>query len=141
MFRNTKFCASGSVGGAPPCQGGGRGFESRLALFYCIKIGHQAMSYFFMQEEPRRLFPARCFASRVPEKVHRTVFSPRREASGAKQVPPAPSSISRSYYFRDLMLVRSLFFCILTVFRNKNECRIYGYLWLPFEKDYFYIKN
>ena len=21
-------------GGAPPCQGGGRGFESRLALFY-----------------------------------------------------------------------------------------------------------
>ena len=23
-------------GGAPPCQGGGRGFESRLALFYYI---------------------------------------------------------------------------------------------------------
>ena len=26
-------CASGSVGGARPCQGRGRGFESRLALF------------------------------------------------------------------------------------------------------------
>ena len=25
-------------GGAPPCQGGGRGFESRLALFYFLKI-------------------------------------------------------------------------------------------------------
>ena len=25
-------CASGSVGGARPCQGRGRGFESRLAL-------------------------------------------------------------------------------------------------------------
>ena len=23
-------------GGVPPCQGGGRGFESRLALFYFI---------------------------------------------------------------------------------------------------------
>ncbi len=33
LFRGThKICASGSVGGAPPCQGGGRGFESRLAL-------------------------------------------------------------------------------------------------------------
>ena len=27
------ICASGSVGGARPCQGRGRGFESRLALF------------------------------------------------------------------------------------------------------------
>ena len=35
VFRigNTKTCASGSVGGARPCQGRGRGFESRLALF------------------------------------------------------------------------------------------------------------
>ncbi len=28
----TDICASGSVGGARPCQGRGRGFESRLAL-------------------------------------------------------------------------------------------------------------
>ena len=28
----TSTCASGSVGGARPCQGRGRGFESRLAL-------------------------------------------------------------------------------------------------------------
>ena len=30
-------CASGSVGGARPCQGRGRGFESRLALFLYTK--------------------------------------------------------------------------------------------------------
>lgn len=28
------ICASGSVGGARPCQGRGRGFESRLALLF-----------------------------------------------------------------------------------------------------------
>ena len=27
-----KLCGSGSVGRAPPCQGEGRGFESRLPL-------------------------------------------------------------------------------------------------------------
>ncbi len=32
-----KTCASGSVGGARPCQGRGRGFESRLALFYFVR--------------------------------------------------------------------------------------------------------
>ena len=31
-------CASGSVGGARPCQGRGRGFESRLALFTRVNI-------------------------------------------------------------------------------------------------------
>ena len=30
--RTQFLCASGSVGGARPCQGRGRGFESRLAL-------------------------------------------------------------------------------------------------------------
>ena len=32
--RHNKLCASGSVGGARPCQGRGRGFESRLALSF-----------------------------------------------------------------------------------------------------------
>ena len=45
--KNTRIGASGSVGGAPPCQGGGRGFESRLALLL-IKKGHiqSDMSFF-----------------------------------------------------------------------------------------------
>ena len=30
-------CASGSVGGVRPCQGRGRGFESRLALFFYFR--------------------------------------------------------------------------------------------------------
>lgn len=33
-----KTCASGSVGGARPCQGRGRGFESRLALIFIVPI-------------------------------------------------------------------------------------------------------
>ena len=37
QIRSTKTCASGSVGGARPCQGRGRGFESRLALFLYTK--------------------------------------------------------------------------------------------------------
>ena len=44
--QNNKKCASGSVGGARPCQGRGRGFESRLALW---KIGVQLDTYFFIQ--------------------------------------------------------------------------------------------
>ena len=35
--------ASGSVGGVQPCQGWGRGFESRLALFIILK---NCKSYF-----------------------------------------------------------------------------------------------
>ena len=31
-YKTIYICASGSVGGARPCQGRGRGFESRLAL-------------------------------------------------------------------------------------------------------------
>ena len=47
VFRigNTKTCASGSVGGARPCQGRGRGFESRLALSF-NKKGIRWMSFF-----------------------------------------------------------------------------------------------
>ena len=36
--KDNMICASGSVGGARPCQGRGRGFESRLALFSCKRI-------------------------------------------------------------------------------------------------------
>ena len=45
------LCASGSVGGVQPCQGWGRGFESRLALFlfFCgslILLGFPLFSVF-----------------------------------------------------------------------------------------------
>ena len=40
------ICASGSVGGAQPSQGWGRGFESRLALFLCLKISGRAITLF-----------------------------------------------------------------------------------------------
>ena len=42
--RHSNLCASGSVGGARPCQGRGRGFESRLALSF-NKKGIRWMSF------------------------------------------------------------------------------------------------
>ncbi len=42
------ICASGSVGGARPCQGRGRGFESRLALFCCKKI-RKSRTFFVLE--------------------------------------------------------------------------------------------
>ena len=45
--QNTK-CASGSVGGARPCQGRGRGFESRLALEE-KNSSSERMGYFFVR--------------------------------------------------------------------------------------------
>ncbi len=40
-------CASGSVGRARPCQGRGRGFEPRLALFY-IELQFDLRFFFFV---------------------------------------------------------------------------------------------
>ena len=53
-LRKRKTCASGSVGGARPCQGRGRGFESRLALFSFHKKGHLVGCPFFVKAEPDR---------------------------------------------------------------------------------------
>ena len=47
-------CASGSVGGARPCQGRGRGFESRLALFF---IGPQVRGPLFLPLKHRVIKP------------------------------------------------------------------------------------
>ena len=35
--RRTLYMREWLSGGAPPCQGGGRGFDPRLALFYFIR--------------------------------------------------------------------------------------------------------
>ena len=41
------ICASGSVGGARPCQGRGRGFESRLALLLSRTGNPDLQSFLF----------------------------------------------------------------------------------------------
>ena len=49
----TRLCASGSVGGARPCQGRGRGFESRLALALKRKdIMRCMVSFLFNEAQP-----------------------------------------------------------------------------------------
>ena len=49
----SNICASGSVGGARPCQGRGRGFESRLALSKEQEKDIR-MDILFLVFEPRR---------------------------------------------------------------------------------------
>ena len=41
-------------GGAPPCQGGGRGFESRLALLFLPEMNH--LRFFYLSQEDSHLF-------------------------------------------------------------------------------------
>ena len=76
QIRSTKTCASGSVGGARPCQGRGRGFESRLALWG--KEIHRMMYLFF--SSPAGLEHSSFFAPlrSLPNSVHRTLTSSLR---------------------------------------------------------------
>ena len=76
--RHNNLCASGSVGGARPCQGRGRGFESRLALSF-NKKGIRWMS-FFVKSSPAGLEHSSFFAPvrSLPNSVHRTLTSSLR---------------------------------------------------------------
>ena len=73
--RHNNLCASGSVGGARPCQGRGRGFESRLALWG--KEIHRMMYLFF--SSPAGLEHSSFFAPlrSLPNSVHRTLATSR----------------------------------------------------------------
>ena len=53
-MQTSEICASGSVGGARPCQGRGRGFESRLALSSYMKKDIRRMSFLHAIEEQAR---------------------------------------------------------------------------------------
>ena len=57
------MCDSSTVGSTPPCQGGGRGFESRLSLF-CSQGFPE--SFFILQKlhptKQKRIAPAYCSA-------------------------------------------------------------------------------
>ena len=50
-----RVCASGSVGGVRPCQGRGRGFESRLALFFILEVLWFTRLFVFYKELKNRL--------------------------------------------------------------------------------------
>ena len=43
-FSTLKFCENSSVGRAQPCQGWGRGFESRFSLEYIYLLMHLLIS-------------------------------------------------------------------------------------------------
>ena len=53
-LKSRAICASGSVGGARPCQGRGRGFESRLALLFFTRKGVSERYSFFRVRRARK---------------------------------------------------------------------------------------
>ena len=85
----TRKCASGSVGGARPCQGRGRGFESRLALFSCKGISVR-ISLFCMK-----------WALRGSNRIQRIQFEVSEDLKsssvGANHWSPGPIAPSRAF--------------------------------------------
>ena len=79
--RHNNLCASGSVGGARPCQGRGRGFESRLALSL-IKKRYPIGYLFFIKSNP-----GRARSSSVSEDIKPSSVRAKRWSTG----PTAPS--------------------------------------------------
>ena len=74
--RHNNLCASGSVGGARPCQGRGRGFESRLALWG--KEIHRMMYLFFSSPAGPGRSSFYAPLRSLPNSVHRTLASSLR---------------------------------------------------------------
>ena len=93
--RHNNLCASGSVGGARPCQGRGRGFESRLALSF-NKKGIRWMS-FFVKSSPAGLEHSSFFAPlrSLPNSVHRTLTSSLRSGPRRTDVHWTSCAVSR----------------------------------------------
>ena len=101
--RHNNLCASGSVGGARPCQGRGRGFESRLALSF-NKKDIRWMS-FFVKSSPAG-----------PGRSRSTLRSGRRRAD----VHWTSCAVSRSGK-RDTSHDVSLFFEFLRFGRRRTD--------------------
>ena len=85
-----QICASGSVGGARPCQGRGRGFESRLALSL-IKKRYPIGYLFFIKSNP-----GRARSSSVSEDIKPSSVRAKRWSTG----PTAPSRALKKTFNR-----------------------------------------
>ncbi len=111
--RHNNLCASGSVGGARPCQGRGRGFESRLALSFNKK--DIRWMFFFVKSSPAGPGRSRstlrsgrrradvhwtsCFFAplrSLPNSVHRTLASSLRFGRRRTDVHWTSCAVSRS---------------------------------------------
>ena len=68
-------------GGAPPCQGGGRGFDPRLALLY-------------IKEDISMRYPLFIYSS--TSVLEGSIFS-SADSVRAKRLPQATSAVSRSH--------------------------------------------
>ena len=126
--KDNKICASGSVGGARPCQGRGRGFESRLALFSCKGISDRIS--LFAWNEPWR----------AQNRIHRILFEVSEDIKsssvGANHWSPRPIAPSRAFLCKGIS-----FFCMKKARNGINVvCSIFlvTTLWIVFFLLYYY---
>ena len=130
--KDNKICASGSVGGARPCQGRGRGFESRLALFSCKGISVR-ISLFCMKWALR--------GSNRIQKIQFEVSEDLKSSSvGANHWSPGPIAPSRAFLYKGIS-VRISFFCMKKARNGINVvCSIFlvTTLWIVVFLLYYY---
>ena len=96
-------CASGSVGGARPCQGRGRGFESRLALFLYTKGILKGYLLYINESCRTRTFEVSALLRSVqnrhpPDVVHRLALNQKEVRTDiyARVLPDSNGSYLRS---------------------------------------------
>ena len=100
--KDNMICASGSVGGARPCQGRGRGFESRLALFSCKRISIRIS--FLHEMSPAGL-------KQNSENSVRGLRGPKVLFGRCYHWSPGPIAPSRAFLCKGIS-VRISFFCM-----------------------------
>ena len=80
-------------GGAPPCQGGGRGFDPRLALLFLQKNGYLNRYPFLLQ-------------NRAQSRARRFDVSPAGSvvASASQRCPLDTRNPSRAFFFKEVSI-------------------------------------
>ena len=129
--KDNMICASGSVGGARPCQGRGRGFESRLALFSCKRISIRIS--FLHEMSPAGL-------KQNSENSVRGLRGPKVLFGRCYHWSPGPIAPSRAFLCKGIS-VRISFFCMKKARNGINVvCSIFlvTTLWIVVFLLYYY---
>ena len=103
-LRKRKTCASGSVGGARPCQGRGRGFESRLALFLYTKGILKGYLLYINESCRTRTFEVSALLRSVqnrhpPDVVHRLALNQKEVRTDICKSPAGLERFVSSFHF------------------------------------------
>ena len=128
-FPSPALCASGSVGGARPCQGRGRGFESRLALSKKHKkmVSNRIPSFLCFRAPPGlegSRSPLR--SGRCETNVHWTFRSLRSTPVVVKRMSAGHSTTSRALISRGIRFGRHFVFLIPLGFEGSRFSFYFG---------------